>query len=634
MVAVGLVLGLLVWSEFETRIRQDEIKALLDLESEALVEALGHAAEHTLASAREIEELASARLLDQARLLDRLDAAGKLGPDDLEGLASELTLKRIVVIDRALVPVLQFHTAALEPAPAATPELSALAPLAQGEADEMIFTAREDLGTGDAEFAAAVRRTRGGAILVVMDALQMLSFQESVGAVNLMQGVVETGGILYALLETSDGDLVAGVRHPPAGETGEILELTREVDLAHGEPGRLRLGLSAEPVAAVAAAGRRRAVVAALLTFVLAAASVGYVLARRRAAVLRGESTRARSLTDAVLEGVGDAVLVTDPQSVIQMVNPAACALFGRRGSDLVGRRCDDTPCAQVRQVVEDSGVRELVLHLDERPPVPVLASVSPVRDEEGNLFGTAVLLRDLSEVKKLEREARRTESLAAFGRLAAAVAHEVRNPLNAIALGVQRLEREYPPAAREEEHGRLTAVLRTEVERLDGIVGRLLDLARPPRLVPRPGDLAAAVRDMIPLLSSGLPPGVRLVEEAEVLPSTLFDPAAVRQVVHNLVRNATEAMTGEGTIRIATRPQGQNALLEVADDGPGIPPEDLERIFELGFSTKTRGNGLGLPIVHRLVTEMGGRIAIDSELRRGTTVRVMFPFAAITTAS
>jgi signal transduction histidine kinase len=213
-------------------------------------------------------------------------------------------------------------------------------------------------------------------------------------------------------------------------------------------------------------------------------------------------------------------------------------------------------------------------------------------------------------------------------------MAHEVRNPLNAISLGVQRLDREIPPAVVGGQHRRMTTVIREEVDRLDGIVGRLLDLARPPRLNPGPGDLAALVREMLPLLSGGIPSTVRLVEELDTMPPAMFDPAAVRQVVHNLVRNSAEALPGKGTIRIATRVLGHNAVLEVTDDGPGIPPEHLERIFELGFSTKAKGNGLGLSIVHRLMTEMGGRIAIESQPGCGTTARLMLPFAALPTDS
>jgi signal transduction histidine kinase len=238
---------------------------------------------------------------------------------------------------------------------------------------------------------------------------------------------------------------------------------------------------------------------------------------------------------------------------------------------------------------------------------------------------------------RQVDRESRRSQNLEAFGRLAAAMAHEIRNPLNAVAVGVQRLAREFPDARHAGADGvdrrRMTDIIRSEVERLDGIVTRFLDLARPPRLNPVPGDLDSQVRYMVAFLATGLPAGVRLLAEPGGLPPVVFDAAAIRQVLHNLVRNAVEAMGDGGTVRIATRREGRTAILEVSDDGPGIPPDHLDRVFEFGFSTRPQGNGMGLPIVHRLVEEMGGTLVLDSAPGRGTTMRIALPLAAVAAA-
>ncbi len=168
--------------------------------------------------------------------------------------------------------------------------------------------------------------------------------------------------------------------------------------------------------------------------------------------------------------------------------------------------------------------------------------------------------------------------------------------------------------------------MLRAEVERLDGIVRDFLELARPPRLDPRPGDLDAAVRETVALLTPGLPNGPRLSVELGVPAPAVFDPAAIRQILHNLVRNAAEATGESGHVRIVTDTAGSRVFLAVEDDGPGIPPGELDKIFEFGFSTKPGGNGLGLPIVHRLVTEMGGSVAVAPRGEGGTVVRIMLP--------
>lgn len=632
LAVIGFAVALLAWAELEDRARHREMVTLLTSEGGALVEALGHAVEDALASSREVEELASARLLDIARLLDRLDTAGRLDPGSLGRVAADLGLHHVLALDRDLRREKEACPDDHAGTPHPSPYISALRPLVDGRADELVLGTREAPYGGGMRYAAAVRRTRGGgALLVVMDARQMLAFEKRVGAANLMEAVASTGGILYAVLEGPDGRRLAGTSREPDAPASRAIELERDIELPRGELGRLRVGLAADALDAAARSGRRRSAAAALVAFALALSLAGIVAGARRAATLRAETARARSLTDAVLEGIGDSVVVVDATGIVRLVNPAACRLFGRPAEDLVGRHCSETPCASVAELLAGTQTaREFpVTRAGDASATEVLGSASPVRDDAGNVVGTALVLRDLSDVRRLEREARRTQSLAAFGRLAAAVAHEVRNPLNAISVGVQRIQKQFAPAHGAAEHGRLTEVLRAEIDRLDGIVKGFLDLARPPRLEPTAGDLDSLVRETAELLAQGLPAGPRLSVLPGGLPRVIFDRQAVRQILHNVVRNAAEATGESGHVQIRTRREGASACIEVQDDGPGITPENLERVFEFGFTTKPAGNGLGLPIVHRLVSEMGGSVTIEPCPDGGTVVRVLLPLAA-----
>jgi PAS domain S-box-containing protein len=627
---VGIAALLLGWTEIEDRARHREMVSLLTAEGGALVEALGHAVEDALVSGREVEELASARLLDIARLLDRLDASKRLDSRALESLAADLGLHYVVVLDRELRP----ESEACPDDPSgrvhSSPYVSSLQPLVTGMADELVLGTRKAPDGEGVRYAAAVRRTHGGALLVVMDAREMLAFQETVGATNIMNAVADTGGILYAVLEGADRRQVAGTGPRAVAPGPRALELDRPVEIRPGQVGRLRVGLAVDALDAAARSGRRRTLAAAIVAFALAMAVAAVVVARRRAASLRSETARARSLTDAVLDGIGDSVVVVDPDGIVRLVNPAASRLFRRAAEDLVGKHCRETPCASVAELL--SGIPravEIAVTRDGGPPTEVLASASPVRDDAGEIVGTALVFRDLTDARRLEREARRTESLAAFGRLAAAVAHEVRNPLNSISVGVQRIQREFRSAEGAEEHRRLTDVLRAEIERLDGIVTGFLDLARPPKLEPKPGDLDSVVRETVALLAEGLPAGPRLTVGTGGVTQAVFDEGAIRQILHNLVRNAAEATGTRGAVRVETRVDGDRAVIDVVDDGPGIPATDLDRVFGLGFTTKPAGNGLGLPIVHRLVAEMGGRVEIGPGPAGGTVARVMLPLAS-----
>jgi len=239
-------------------------------------------------------------------------------------------------------------------------------------------------------------------------------------------------------------------------------------------------------------------------------------------------------------------------------------------------------------------------------------------------------LLRDETarirdEVRRLEEERRRREKLTAMGELAAGVAHEIRNPLNAIGMVAQRLAREFNPSENEEEYQELLGILLNESARVESVVEQFLRFARPPKMNRLPNDLAVALRDtarrLLPYTEAH---GVLLeVEAPETLPFR-FDANQLGQVLENLIRNAVEANGKHVRLTLARVSDG--ALLRVIDDGSGIPPETLARVFDLYYTTKPSGTGLGLAIVQQIVAEHGGEIQLKSEVGHGTVVEIHFP--------
>jgi two-component system, NtrC family, sensor histidine kinase HydH len=373
--------------------------------------------------------------------------------------------------------------------------------------------------------------------------------------------------------------------------------------------------------------GLRRTFAVSLIVATLACLMAAIVLVRQR--VLLREVQREWAIIDAVLTGMGDGVVVLGAEGTLQMANPAACKLFGLPVADLVGKQCEATPCGDLLGGL--SGASEplkAVVPRADGTAVSVLATASPVRIAGHGPPGTTLILRDLTECRRLEREKQRNATLAAFGRFASTVAHEIRNPLNAIGVGVQRLEIEGLQRKNGTEPRRLLELIHSEVERLDHILSGFLDLARPRRVKPEPGDLDALLAEMMPLLREGSDAGVRFNLERGGVTDAMFDAHAIRQVVLNLVRNAREAAGERGHVAIVTRREENAAVLEVRDDGPGISSEIRDQVFEFGFTTKPTGNGLGLPVVHHLVTEMGGSVEVAPVAGRGTAIQIRLPLA------
>lgn len=231
------------------------------------------------------------------------------------------------------------------------------------------------------------------------------------------------------------------------------------------------------------------------------------------------------------------------------------------------------------------------------------------------------------------EQALRRRDRLAAMGELASTVAHEVRNPLNAIAMSAQRLQREHfrstpdGGGAGDAEARELLSVIHHESRRLNGTIEQFLAYARPPRLMRSPtslGDLVARATEA--LRATALTRGVTLDVDTRDTATTDVDAAQLAQVVDNLLRNALDATPSGGRIDVLARSSADRHEIVVSDTGSGIPPEDLPRIFDLYFTTKPEGTGVGLAISQQIVAAHGGTIEVDSGPGTGTRMRIVLP--------
>jgi len=238
---------------------------------------------------------------------------------------------------------------------------------------------------------------------------------------------------------------------------------------------------------------------------------------------------------------------------------------------------------------------------------------------------------RHLSRVREMEEKIYQSEKLTSLANLAAGVAHEIRNPLNAIGMAIQRLQREFSPERPElrEEYHRFTDVLRSEVGRVNEIIEQFLFFARPVRLDLQPVQIGDLLRDLFLLCREPAEQQkVFLEEEIESnLPILQVDRQRIQEALWNLINNGLQAMPEGGRLRLmANLHGGREVLIRIADTGEGIAPENLRKIFDYYFTTKEKGMGLGLPLAHKIIREHGGSIEVQSAVGRGTTFRVSLP--------
>jgi PAS domain S-box-containing protein len=366
---------------------------------------------------------------------------------------------------------------------------------------------------------------------------------------------------------------------------------------------------------------------------------------------------RERSFLETLFNTIEDGVLVVDEQGRIIYFNQAVTRLLGLQPGvegQHVTRFLPELDWGELSHFDRQGGghVARHEFEVDYPRPRFLRLYAAPLDGEATGSSGVALILHDATETRQKTFEAIESERVQALTLLAASVAHEIGNPLNALHIHLQLMERELKKAGREpraEGRESKTAgpgpgsrsatldlrrmeqyldVAKGEINRLDYIITQFLQAIRPVAPQLKPASLNDVVEKTLDLLqpelgNRGLDVQTKL---ARRLPAAPLDATQLQQVLVNLVKNAMQAMTRGGTLTLQTGEGADGVWVSVADTGGGIPEEQINRIFEPFFTTKKRGTGLGLMIVQRIVRAHGGRIELESHPGRGTTFRVWLP--------
>ena len=345
-----------------------------------------------------------------------------------------------------------------------------------------------------------------------------------------------------------------------------------------------------------------------------------------------------------ILASMRSGVLAVDTNGTVQTINQAALDLLG---AIQPGHFLRDLP-EQIAQVLErtlatshDLEDYETQVRRPDGVETPVALSSACLTSADGTLKGAMVMIYDLSQVKRLEQNVQRADRLSSIGTLAAGMAHEIKNPLVSVKTFTQLLPKRYMDS---EFRTTFTEVVLSAVERIDSIVSRLLDFARPRQASFAPRNICKILRDVLMLTENQAVKAGITMEMDFAEPEFLVncDEQQLHQVFLNLILNAFEAMsqTNGGVLRVSAvsgrmrLQQGwhgpaqdvESVVVSVQDTGPGIPEGQVEFIFNPFYTTKENGSGLGLSVVHGIVSEHGGTVGVESTTGQGATFTVAFP--------
>jgi len=355
-----------------------------------------------------------------------------------------------------------------------------------------------------------------------------------------------------------------------------------------------------------------------------------------------------KGFLETVFNSIQEGIIVTDSKGRITYLNDAACQLFGLEAEDSLGKRLDE----RVRGLDWKALSREAAVSRDMEIfyptnrfinfySVPLVIesrtendkietpTASPARIS-GERVGHAIILRDITESRRTEQQTIESERLNALTLLAAGVAHEIGNPLNSLNIHLQLIEREARKlnGAKGAELQESVEVARAEINRLDSIISQFLRAIRPTRPQLRAENINSIVEEAVRFFTPEIKNRDIVVEQElrSDLPLLELDRDQMKQAFFNVIKNSFEAMKARGILRIRTDMDESHVIVRFTDTGGGISAENLSRVFEPYFTTKTSGTGLGLLIVRRIVREHGGEMSIESSEGKGLTLTIRLP--------
>jgi two-component system, LuxR family, sensor kinase FixL len=337
------------------------------------------------------------------------------------------------------------------------------------------------------------------------------------------------------------------------------------------------------------------------------------------------------------IENANEGFVTIDQNHQVIIFNQAAEKIFGVIREEVIGKdltvildpQCSEGHKKAVARFLQ-TGQSKLIGHQTEfmttrkngeRFPLSISFSLSEI---QGQIFFTG-LIRDLTETKALEEQIAKSERLAALGQLVAEITHEIKNPLIMIGGFAKQLSRN---ATDQKSREKLT-IISDEVQRLEKLILELSQIYRPQTLNIENLDLKGMLEPIYSLFQEACTKA-NIDLRLDIPERPLFikgDPAKLRQVFLNLVKNAMEAMEQGGELLIRAAVEGDQAIISIADNGPGIKSEDHEKIFTPFFTTKRGGTGLGLSVTKKIIEDHpGGSLKLESQVGKGTTIRVLLP--------
>lgn len=658
LVTTGLLFILFIgFAYFEYLQSRNDIFSVMKEEGFLLLNTLLATGERSILAYEEIELQTQTRIFQAARTVQMLDKRGLLSKPVANDLIERMDLAGVYLYNMLQQEDMVFVPAGSERHSFLTNDTdrALLLPVLRGDIDSLLIGFRVGTGLSTPAYGVALHRFGGGAVLVLTGSEELNAIRQAYGPGRLVQEIGIQKGVSYVVLQDTFGIRLASrgitsmnrikkdafLENLYSGKSRgwriiryhneDVFEIAGAFFIEGSHLGLFRIGLDMQYYRHVRTSALIRMLLIMLIFVFLGIVGFSFFLASQNVRFLSRAYQRVQTHTGIILQNLEDAVIAVNQAGIITEVNRTAEWLCGKNRKALCEKSIYklDLPCSGIiRETLETAEPRSVLNHrisLLKRERI-VAMRTSLVRDDRGDIEAVILIMNDITKQNELENRIRQQEKFTAIGELASGVAHEIRNPINAIGLVAQRLIREFRPEQDQEEYLELAQSVKTEVARINGIIQQFLKFAKPPRIQCQRISMTSFFKDLKLLFTGSMEKGdlnvVFEIEEATVS----ADRDLLKQVLFNLYNNAVDAVKGKGTITISGTVENKYYIIRVADNGEGIPENDLNRIFDLYFTTKTHGTGMGLAIAHQIISNHGGNIDVESQRGKGSTFTIHLP--------
>lgn len=610
---------------------------------------------HTLETNAQLEDLILNQLNTSAVLADLLESQGLPTKNQIQNIVDEFDLTSVSYLDNQFNLILTNNDSVISKAP----NEEFLVDVANFENPEVNWL---DLGLMYNPFTNQLmymlirkREKTTGYVLIGIGSQKLLQLRKNFGVGAKISEFAKNPEIIFIALQDTNGIYAATPNFKELSAINsdlflqkaynstksftrikffqgqKILEVVKAFNI-EDDIILTRVGLSLDKIEQLKQKSSSRLILIAILILVLVIIILSYLLTREKLQNLKAEHTKVQANLKLILDNIADGVIALDDSLQIFAFNDAAATSLNIEHSQTIGKNYLEffnNDIFNVKKVIENKAPfsEEKLKFVTNNSNVKYFAYSTNILMNEAKIDAIIILLRDISEQVKAQQQMELKEKQIAIGQLASGIAHEIRNPLNAINIIIQRFQMEFVAKEDNDEFQKMLVTLRSEISRINEIIEQFLNFARPPKLDIQQTNLSELIEETIYLMQIQAKQN-NIILEKIVEPNLIayLDRSKIKQVLINLIKNAIEAIDESGKITIEAKLKQNNIIIKISDTGKGISDNIKNKIFSLYFTTKKTGTGLGLSIVHQIISEHNGEIECNSIEGIGTTFEITLP--------